>query len=198
MTSKKGSATRAQVDRAVQMLARERAGLAGGHGRPSFGNLRREELSGRFGGGQSVMGALVPATVKPVPVILGTLTGVALNSGVGRLLESPAVGINANPLLSRVSLAVAGVLAHVLVRKDFTLGIMVGQLPGLIDAAVSAGMDLLLGEGSAMQGAGANMGQQSREALAELQALRRTLEGTPAPAAGNAQIPLALRARAAA
>jgi hypothetical protein len=196
MASRKGGGLERQVDRAVNMLARERAGLGSraGFGRPGFGNIRREELAGRFGH-ESFLGAIIPKQVKPVPVILGTVVGVGVNSAVGRLLESPAVGINANPLLARVLLAGAGVLGHIALKTDFTLGFMVGQFPGLIDAGVSAIMDMALGETS-LAGAGNGLGVASQETLNELRALRRKLEGEGAT--GQGAVPMGLRARAAA
>lgn len=183
------------VDRAVEMLARRGAGLGArsSFARPGFGNIRREELSGRFGQ-DNFLGKVIPDKVKPVQMILGTVVGVGLNSAAGRLLESPQVGIGLNPLASRVILAGVGVIQHVLLKKDFTLGVMVGQFPGLIDAGVSAIMDMALGE-TTLAGAGAGMGHASKEALSELRALRRQLEGSGgAPAA----VPMGLRAGAAA
>jgi hypothetical protein len=191
MASRKGGGLERQVDRAVNMLARERAGLGS---RAGFGNIRREELAGRFGH-ESFLGAIIPKQVKPVPVILGTVVGVGVNSAVGRLLESPAVGINANPLLARVLLAGAGVIGHIALKTDFTLGFMVGQFPGLIDAGVSAIMDMALGETS-LAGAGNGLGVASQETLNELRALRRKLEGEGAT--GQGAVPMGLRARAAA
>lgn len=208
-----------QVDAAIDVLARRRAGLSGagprpglgrpglGHGgypssfaRPGFGNFARHEL-GSFGRA-SFLGQLVPASVKPVPVILGTVVGVGFNSAASRVLESPKVGINANPLLARVLLAGGGVLLHVLAKTDFTLGFMVGQFPGLIDAGVTALMDMVMGESPAVAGLhGQDLAGVSREALAELQALRRRLE-SPAPmaeaqGAQAQQLPMAVRAQAA-
>lgn len=197
-----------QVDAAIDVLARRRAGLSGGPGRPGpssfarpgFGNFARHEL-GSFGRA-SFLGQLVPPSVKPVPVILGTVVGVGFNSAASRVLESPRVGINANPLLARVLLAGGGVLLHVLVKSDFTLGFMVGQFPGLIDAGVTALMDMVMGESPAVAGLhGQDLAGVSREALAELQALRRRLESpgpmSEAQAAQPQQLPMAVRATAA-
>lgn len=188
-----------QVNSAIDTLARRRAGLAGtGFGRPGFGNFGRHELGGF--GQRSFLGALIPPTVRPVPVILGTVVGVGFNSAASRVLESPRVGIEANPLLARVLLAGGGVLLHVLARTDFTLGFMIGQFPGLIDAGVTALMDMALGESPAVAGlSGQDLRGVSREALAELQALRRKLE-SPASMQSGAQpsaLPMGLRAQAA-
>lgn len=190
-----------RIDRALDNLSPRKAGLAGrpGFGRPGFGNFRAGELGGF--GQRSFLGELVPSSVKPVPVILGTVIGVGFNTAVGRLLESPRVGVGANPLLSRVLLAGGGVVLHVLARTDFTLGFMLGQFPGLIEAGVGAVMDMALGETHAMKGlsGGQEMGALSRQALAELQALRRRLEA-PAGQAGDqgGAVPMHLRAQAAA
>ena len=189
-----GRAANRAVGRTVDSLARRHAAMSGSHG---FGNFSRQDL-GRFGQ-QSMLGGLIPAQAKPVPVILGTVVGVGVNSAASRLLESPKVGINANPLLSRVLLTGAGILTHVMFKKDFTLGFMVGQFPGLVDAGVSALMDMALGETTGMEGVrGADMGRMSRQALAELQALRRQLESAGAPAQGqSSQLPMGMRAQAA-
>lgn len=192
-----------QVDAAIDVLARRRAGLSGagqGFARHGFGNFGRHEM-GRFGQ-TNFLGALVPPSVKPVPVILGTVVGVGFNSAVSRVLESPKIGIKVNPLLGRVLLAGGGVLLHVIAKSDFTLGFMVGQFPGLIDAGVTAIMDMALGESPAIKGLeGQDLAGVSKEALAELQALRRKLE-SPGPmsevqAGKPGQLPLAIRATAA-
>lgn len=187
-----GSLTRS-VSRTQGSLARK-AGLAGGPSRPGFGNLKREHLSGFAG--KSMLSGIIPQQVKPVPVIMGTVVGVGLNSAVSRLLESPKVGLMANPLLARTGLALGGVLLHVLAKTNFTLGLMIGQFPALIDAGVSALMDMVLGETTALRGASPSMGKVSQEALAELQALRRRLESTQPAAA--AQVPIGVRAKQAA
>lgn len=192
MVKTKGALAR-HVGRTQGSLARK-AGLAG-FARPGFGNLKKAQLSGGFAG-KSMMAGLIPQQVRPVPVIMGTVVGVGLNSAVSRLLESPKIGLNANPLLARAGLAVAGVLTHVLFRTNFTLGVMIGQFPALIDAGVSALMDMVLGETTVLRGASPAMGRVSQEALSELSALRKKLEAT-APAAA-ATLPMGVRAKAAA
>jgi hypothetical protein len=199
-----------RIDEAIDLLARRKAGgLAGprpglggharpGFARPGFGNFRSGELGGAFGS-RSFLGAVIPPQVKPVPVILGTVVGVGFNSAVGRLLTSPRVGINANPLLAKVLLAGGGVVLHVLAKTNFTLGFMLGQFPGLIEAGVSAIMDMALGESEALRGLGAagDISGISKQALAELQALRRKLESPVGMESQPAGVPMGVRAQAA-
>jgi hypothetical protein len=195
MGNKKGGSTLAGRVSAAQRAMAHRAGLAGGFARPGFGNLRASQLSGFAG--KSMMAGLIPNEVKPVPVIVGTVVGVGLNSAAARLLESPKVGINANPLLARSGLAVVGVIAHALLRTNFSLGLMIGQFPALVDAGVSALMDMVLGETTALRGASAaSMGRISQEALSELQSLRKRLDATTP--ASSASVPMGVRAKAAA
>jgi hypothetical protein len=198
-----------QIDQAIDLLARRKAGGGlsgssaprGGHvrsgfARPGFGNLRRGELGGSFGS-RSLLSGFIPREVNPVPVILGTVVGVGVNSAVSRLLESPRIGIRANPLLSKVILAGGGVILHALAKTNFTLGFMLGQFPGLIESGVSALMDMALGEARPLAGLSGDgdISGISKQALSELQALRRKLES---PAGGEAApaVPMHLRAAA--
>lgn len=174
------------VKRAQDSLARRGPGPSGlgGFARPGFGNIRDQH---------SMLSGIIPREAKPVPVILGTTVGVAFNSAISRLMESTKIGIKANPLLSRVILATAGVLTHVAFKKNFTLGFMIGQFPALIDAGVSAGMDMILGETAGVHGLqGGNMGRVNQEALAELALLRKRLEESGGQAtAPKGQLPAA-------
>jgi hypothetical protein len=194
-----------QIDQAIDLLARRKAGgsLSGasrpggksGFARPGFGNFRSGQLGGF--GSKSLLGGFIPSEVKPVPMILGTVVGVGVNSAVSRLLESPKIGINMNPLLAKVILAGGGVILHAVAKTNFTLGFMLGQFPGLIESGVSALMDMALGETTSMRGLAGDedISGISKQALAELQALRRKLES---PVASEAAPGMPMRARAAA
>jgi len=191
MVKTKGAFPRV-VDRASDLLARRGPGSGlGGFARPGFGNIRHGEGFGQ----RSMLQGIIPENAKPVPVILGTVVGVGLNTVISRLLESPKVGLRLNPLLARVILAAAGVVTHVVAKKNFTLGLMIGQFPALVDAGVSALMDMALGETVGVAGLRAeNMGRINQEALQELSSLRKQLEeGRPAPAAGKLPASVAIQ-----
>jgi len=120
----------------------------------------------------SFLAGFVPTTLQPLPFMGSFVGGTGLAVGLSRGLDKL---VDLNPLITTGGITALALSAHLLLKKDWTFGLLLGTAPVLIEQGVNALFDLLWGDEEAAlpmkpAQAGAQMGVNvTRKSMEEIQ-----------------------------